>query len=294
MSYGGHEGKFYYIVESEYGVTPTPAPAMKGIENILNLEPSIDPANINLRGIGTRDLTKIIKGIRKPNLKVDYVLPSDDILNFLKGVTTLDPHTAEIIYEKPYEIPQIIDLLYTGCKFDKATVQCGVEDVIKVSAELMGQNLVPGTAKIADATYTDNGGAVPWSDSYVSRGAADGSDQVVTEEATDWKFTIENNLKRVPVIRSTNGNLLKYLQERHRTITGELTFDFEGVGTYQDVINDTEFSIMLGIGPNWAPRHVLFKYCKWNSVGTPTKIEDLVSIKLPFTARTAEWEEEEE
>lgn len=289
MSYGGHEGKFYYVVESPYGTTPE-NPAMKGIEIVENLEPELDPSNLKLRGIGSRDLAAIKKGLRKVGLKVAYVLPSDDILNFLKGVITLDSHTVEIVYEKPYEVPQIIDLRLTGCRFDKASVACSVEDVIKANAELIGQDFAAEAEKISGATYTDNGGAVPWDDSYVSRGAADGTAQVVTEEATDWKFTIENNLKRVPVIRNTNGHLLKYLQERHRTLAGELTFDFEGIGAYEDVINDTEFSVQLGIGPNWAPKYALFKYCKWDKVGTPTKIEDLVSVKLPFTAREVELE----
>lgn len=286
MSYGGHEATFNYIVEGEYGEIPE-APAMKTLPNYIDFNPSIDPGNIKLRGGGTRDLTKIIKGLRKPDLTINYYLPSDDVLHFLKGIITLDSHTLEIIYEKA---ATLVDLRFLGCRMNRATVECSVEDVIKASVDLMGQDLAAAAAKITDATYTDLGGAVPWSDSYVSRGDADGGNQAVTEEATDWKFTIENNLKRVPVIRSANGNLLKYLQWRQRSITGELTFNFEGYGTYTDIINDTEFSIKLGIGPNWAPKYVLFKYCKWDNVATPTRPEDLVSIKLPFTAREVEFE----
>jgi hypothetical protein len=278
MSYGGHEAKFYYVGEAVYGVTPT-NPVMKGIENVENIEPGIDPSNLKLRGTGSRDLSAIKRGLKKVDVKIDYIVPSDDILHFMKQVDVLDPLSLEIIYDKA---GTIIDLRYMGCRFDKETVQCSVEDVIKATADLIGQDMVAETAKITGATYSDWGGAVPWSESYVSRGDADGTNQVVLEEITDWKWTIENNLKRVPVIRSTNGYLLKYLQERQRNITGELTFEFENRTEYFDAVNDAEFSIKIGMSQD---KYALFKYCKWDSIKTPTKIEDLVSLRAPFTAR---------
>lgn len=278
MAYGGHEAKFYYIVESVYGTTPT-SPAMKGIEIVESIESGIDPSNLKLRGVGSRDLAVIKKGLRKVDVKVDYVMPSDDVLQFLQHITTGYPLSLEIVYVKG---AAIVDLRYTGCRFDKATIQCSVEDVIKATVDLMGQDVVAETAKITGATYTDYGGAVPFSESYVSKGAADGTSQVTVEEITDWKFTIANNLKRVPVIRSTNGHLLKYLQEQQRDSTGELTFEFENRTEYYDVVNDSEFSLKIGLG---STKYALFKYCKWDRVASPTKIEDLVSLKAPFTAR---------
>ena len=54
---------------------------------------------------------------------------------------------------------------------------------------------------------------------------------------TDWKFSVENHLKEVPVIGSTT-YLLKYLQARQRELSGELTFEFESKAEFDDVIND--------------------------------------------------------
>lgn len=278
MSYGGHEAKFYYITEGVYGVTPT-NPAMKGIENVENIEPAIDPSNLKIRGVGSRDLSVIKKGLKQIDVKIDYVVPSDDVYHFLQHILTLYPQTVEVIYEKTGGA--IVDLRHTGCIFNKATVGCSVEDVIKATVELIGQNLDPETAKITGATYSEFDGAVPFHQSYVSRGAADGTSQVVIEEVTDWKFIIENNLKRVPVIRSTNGELLKFLFGRQRSISGELIFEFENRTEYYDAVSDAEFSLKFGVGAKYA----LFKYCKWDSITTPTKIEDLVSLKAPFTAR---------
>ena len=277
MPYGAHEAKIYYVQETNYGETPT-NPSMLGIK-AEDIEPSLNPSLIKVRGIGSRDLQTIKKGLRDISLKVAYPLPSDAPINLLQQVTTLNSLSIEVFYEKA---SGIIDLLHKGCRIDKATVECGIEDIVKATVELIGQNVVVGTSKIAGASYADYSGAVPYNESFVQRGAGDGSGLTVLERATDWKFTVENNLKRVPVIRSTSGELLKYLAARHRNLTGELVFEFESKQEYDDIINDTEFSLKFGLG---GANSALFKYCKWEKASTPTKIEDLVSLKASFVAR---------
>jgi hypothetical protein len=277
MPYGAHEAKIYYVQETNYGETPA-NPSMTGIK-AENVEPALNPNLIKVRGIGSRDLQAIRKGLRHVSLKLAYPLPSDAPINFLQHTQTLNSLSIEVFYEKTSEI---IDLLHKGCRIDKATVECGIEDVVKATVELLGQNVVVGTAKIAGANYADYAGAVPYYESFVQRGAGDGSGLEAVERVTDWKFTIENNLKQVPVIRSTNGDMLKYLPVRHRSLLGELVFEFESKQEYDDVINDSEFSLKFGLG---GANNALFKYCKWENVSTPTRIEDLVSLKAAFVAR---------
>jgi len=276
--YGAHEAKIYYVQESTYGVTPT-NPSMLGLATAENVEPALDPGLIKVRGVGSRDLQVLRGGLRQVGLKAAYALPGDAPINFLQHAQTLNSLSVEVFFEKA---SGIIDLLHKGCRMDKVTVECTIEDIVKASVELVGQDITVGTSKISGATYADYTGAVPYHESYVQRGAGDGSGLTAVERVTDWKFTIENNLKRVPVIRSTSGHLLKYLQERHRALTGELTFEFESKQEYDDVVNDSEFSLKFGLsGTNSA----LFKYCKWEKVNSPTKVEDLVSLKAPFVAR---------
>ena len=277
MPYGAHEAKIYYVQETNYGETPS-NPSMLGIK-AEDIDPSLNPSLIKVRGIGSRDLQAIKKGLRDISLKVAYPLPSDAPINFLQHAITLNSLSIEVFYEKA---SGIIDFLHKGCRIDKATVECGIEEVVKATVELIGQNVVVGTSKIAGATYADYSGAVPYNESYVQRGAGDGSGLTTIERATDWKFTIENNLKRVPVIRSTSGELLKYLAARHRNLTGELIFEFESKQEYDDIINDSEFSLKFGLG---GTNSALFKYCKWENASTPTRIEDLVSLKASFVAR---------
>ena len=276
--YGAHEAKIYYVQETTYGVTPT-NPNMLGIATAENVEPALDPGLIKVRGMGSRDLQVVRRGLRHVDLKVGYALPSDAPINFLQYVTTLYSMSVEVFYEKA---SGIIDLLHKGCRMDKVAVGCSIEDVVKATVDLIGQDLAVGTAKISGANYADYAGVVPFYESYVQRGAGDGSGLTTVERVTDWKFVIENSLKRVPVIRSTSGYLLKYLQERHRVLSGELTFEFESKQEYDDVVNDNEFSVKVGLG---GANSALFKYCKWERAGTPTKVEDLVSLKAPFVAR---------
>ncbi len=117
----------------------------------------------------------------------------------------------------------IISLLFLGMKWNKATVSCSIEDVVRASAEFQGQDVTVGSAKIAGATYTDYMGGVAFYESYVKKDAA------TLDRVTDWKFDIENSMKRVPVIRAANGHLLKYMPFKERNLSGELTFEFESI-----------------------------------------------------------------
>jgi hypothetical protein len=222
-TYSAHESRLYYVDETAYGQTPT-NPSMLSVP-AESLEPALNPNNIKLRGVGSIDLQTIKKGLRAPSLKITYPLPSDAPINLLQYVKAeLDKSLSiQLLYYKGAftAATDIISLVYSGCRFQSATVECSVEDVVKATAELQAQNVASGTAKIASASYFDYGGAVPFYESYVKK------DTTTLERVTDWKFTVENHLKQVPVIRATNGNILKYLPYRQRDLTGEVVFEFE-------------------------------------------------------------------
>ncbi|MEM3698126.1 MAG: hypothetical protein QXQ94_11670, partial [Candidatus Bathyarchaeia archaeon] len=63
-TYGAHECRVYFVVESTYGETPA-NPSMLGVLS-ENVDAGIDPNLIKVRGIGSRDLTALKKGLRKP------------------------------------------------------------------------------------------------------------------------------------------------------------------------------------------------------------------------------------
>jgi hypothetical protein len=278
-TYSAHESRIYYVEEAEYGQTPE-NPSMLSVP-AESIEPTVNPNNIKLRGIGSIDLQAIKKGLRTPSLKISYPLPSDAPINFLQNAKAeLNKSlSVQVLYYKDVfaAATDVISLLYMGCKFQTATVECSVEDAVKASVELLSQNLTTGTAKLTGAAYAEHVGAVPFYESYIKKDAA------TLERVTDWKWTIENNLKQVPVIRSPDGNVLKYLPHRHRNLTGEVVFEFESKEEFDDIVNDTEFTLEFGLGGS---SKAVFGGCKWENATAPTHIEELVSLKAEFVAKT--------
>ena len=277
-TYSASESRVYYVEETTYGQTPL-NPQMLSVP-AESIEPTVNPNNIKIRGVGNIDLQSIKKGLRNASLKIAYALPSDapiNLLQYAKAELNKSLTIQALYYKGVFEsATNIISLLYKGCKFQKVTVECNIEDIIKANAELIGQNLEVTTSKISGATYTEHAGTVPFFESYVKKGTA------TLDRVTDWKFTIENNLKQVPVIRASEGYLLKYLPYRHRNLTGEVTFEFESKEEFDDVMADQEFSLEFGLGGS---NKAVFSGCKWENVATPTRIEELVACKASFAAK---------
>ncbi len=278
-TYGADEERVYYVVEDTFGITPA-NPSMLSVP-ADQIDPGIDPGNLKIRGAGNYDLQAVKKGLRLVDLKISYPLPSAAPVELLQWAK-MDLNKSlsmQVIYYKGYfaTASDIISLLYSGLKFHKVSVSCSIEDVVKAVAEFQGQDVSITAAKITGASYTDHGGAVAFNESYVKKGVT------TLDRVTDWKFEIENNLKRVPVIRSTSGHLLKYLPFRHRVLSGELTLEFESKEEADELLADTEFSLEFGLGGTCK---ATFSNCKWDNVTIPSKMEDLLSLKAAFVSRS--------
>jgi hypothetical protein len=277
-TYGSDQERIYFVAENTFGTTPT-NPSMISVP-ADQIEPSIDPSNLKLRGAGSADLQLIKKGLRQVGLKIGFPLPSIAPIEMLQWAK-MDLNKSlsmQILYYKGQfvEATDIISLLYTGMKFNKVTVSCSVEDVVRALAEFQGVDVAIGSDKISGASYTDHTGAVAFHESYVKKDAA------TLDRVTDWKFDIENNLKRVPVIRTSNGHLVKYLPFRHRVLSGELTFEFESIQEASEVLANTEFNLEFGLGGTCK---AIFSDCKWANVSIPSAMEDLLYLKAPFVAK---------
>jgi len=277
-TYGMDEERFYYVDEAIFGTTPT-NPAMLGVPADV-IDPGFDPSNIKLRGVGSYDLQLIKKGLRKPSLKVSYVLPSDAPISLLQWAKMdLDKSlSCQVVYYKGVfaSATDIISLLFKGMRISKASVECSIEDVVKAVMELEGQDLETGTAKIAGATYADYAGAVAFHESYVKK------DTTVLDRVTDWKFDIINNPRRVPVIRTSSGYLAKFIPFGHRELSGELTLEFESKTEMDEALADTEFALEFGLG---GTNKAVFTACKWDSITHTKWLEDLICAKARFVAK---------
>lgn len=277
-TYGMDEQRFYYVVEDDLGTTPT-NPSMLGMP-CDPIEPAFDPSNMKLRGGGSYDLQDIKKGLRKPSLKIGYALPSNAPIDLLQWAKTDQNKSlsCQVIYYKGIfgSASDIISVLHKGMRISKVSVQCSIEDIIKATMELEGQDLETGTAKISGATYTDHAGAVCFHESYVK------IDTTTLDRVVDWKFDIVNHPRRVPVIRSTNGHLAKYIPFGIRDLSGELAFEFESKAEMDEALADTEFDLEFGLGGTCK---AVFSDSKWDSITHTRWLEDLICCKARFVAK---------
>jgi hypothetical protein len=278
-TYHSDQEKFYYVTEGSFGVVPA-SPAMLG-HSCSTLDPDINPNNIKVAGTGSVDVVSLKRGLRQPLLKLKYPIPSDAPINLLQYVKQeLNISLSlQVLYYKDIFITatDIISLLYKGARFNKATLTCDIDGILECEAEFPSQDVEVTTAKIANATYTEYAGAVSGSESYVKIGG------VACERLTSWKLQIDNSCKAVPVIRSTNGHLAKYLTWGKRLLTGELSFEFESKQEADEILADTEqTSLEFGLG---GANKVSVEHTKWDDFSLSGKSEDLIYAKVPFTAR---------
>jgi hypothetical protein len=276
--YAGALSRFNYILEAYLAAPLGEEPAFKTIV-ADDFDPAIDPALIKIRGCGTRDLVALKRGLLKPDLKVAFAVPSEDIMNFLHHVVDCYSMSISVLDEGPDEL---VEILYKGARIDKATVSCSLEDVLRAECDLMAVDVDSASTKIADATYTPLSGAVSWADVAVSKGAADGSNLAAFEVVTDFKFTIANNLKRIGVLRATTPTRAKYIEPRQRDLYGELTCTFENKDQYYAAAEGA-FSLKFDLS---AGKYFLFKNCQWDKVSSPRRPDDIIALKLGFTAES--------
>ena len=277
-TYGMDEQRFYSVVESVFGTTPT-NPTMLSVPSDP-IDPGFDPGNLKLRGGGNYDLQSIKKGLRKPSLKIGYALPSDAPIELLQWAKVDQDKSlsCQVIYYKGIfaSASDILSLLYKGMRISKVSVQCSIEDVIRATMEFEGQDLETGIAKISGASYADHSGAVPFHESYVKKATS------TLERVIDWKFDILNHPRRVPVIRSTNGHLAKYIPFGTRDLSGELAFEFESKEELDEALADAEFTLEFGLGGTCK---AVFTACKWDTITHTKWLEDLICCKAPFVAK---------
>ena len=227
------------------------------------------------------DVVSLKRGLRQPLLKLKYPIPSDapiNLLQYVKQELNVSLSLQVLYFKDQFAFAtDIISLLYKGARFNKATLTCDIDGILECEAEFPAQDIEVGTAKIANATYTDYAGAVSGNESYVKIAG------VACERVTSWKLQIDNSCKPVPVIRSTNGYLAKYIPWGKRLLSGELNFEFESKQEADDILADTEqSSLEFGLG---GANKVSVEHTKWDDFSLSGKAEDLVYAKVPFTAR---------
>jgi hypothetical protein len=285
LPYMSHNVRCYYKNESTFGSFNASGECYS--LPWTDIDPAIDPNLIKLRGAGTKQLTAIKRGMRQGHVRLGWILPSDPTV-LLSGCYDGTARSIEVIYYLgSWSSPSnVISLLFTGCRANRFSVAARAspedsdEAFIRAEAEFICQNLTVATAKQSTGTYNDTytSGHRLFTDSYVLRDGAEMSDVIA------WKVDFNMNLKPIPVIRTTDAYLMKYLQIRQIDVEAELELAFTSKTRYDEVLSDTARDWEIGLG---ATGHkILLDDAKQELVSTPLKIGDVILCRVKLIPLT--------
>ncbi len=278
-TYSAEEEAFYYIDETNFGVTPG-TPAFLG-HPCSSIMPNINSNNLLVRGCGSINYLANKRGRLLPELKIKFPVPSAAPTNFLQY---LRPELGKslslnVLYYKGAfaTATDIISLLYTGMRFNKTVITCDIDGIVEAEVSLIGQNVATGTAKVVDATYTQYTGVTSGLESYFKiAGSAD-------ERAVAWRIEVDNGVRQIHTIKAANAHIAKYVPFGSQKVSGEVTFEFESKTELDELLADTEkASVEFGIG---GANYIKAEYIKWDAFGLDGKIEDFINAAVPFSAR---------
>jgi hypothetical protein len=241
---------------------------------VQNVEPNMDRSLIKLRGIGSRDLSYIIKGLLKAEISMEYAYQNNTFVNFAKN---LNDFSMEVSTD---DGTLISSYLYAGGMINSVDVSCSVNNLVTVKPTIIAKNVTIGNAHPTGATYASDPATTPktWYDTKLEMPTG-------TEIGglTDWSFRINNNLERYPVITSTSGDLLKYLVERQREYTGELTVAYMDYSLMTALKNATEQSTLnIVVGTDI----YTFSNVKFDTGRLTARPVEVIPQKLTWTAKT--------
>ena len=254
--------------ETAYGILPD-VPSFKRFGEIADVTPGLDPNNLKHRGLGSRDLAAIKRGLRGVPLKVKFVPQNTTFIGYAVDITK--SFCVELQY-----FPGLYILL-KGLKVDQLQGSINSEDYIFLTADMIGQDIELALSPFG-TDYEAALSATPLSfeNSYLKKNTAP------VENYYGLEFTIKHNLKPRPVIRATDAHLLKFLTARQRDLTGKFKGVWHDLSELTDIVNDAEFDLEVG----WGTSKWTFNACKWDNITLPAAGVEPVDLDLPWTAKT--------
>jgi hypothetical protein len=289
MSYpiGGEEANVVYMVESVYGVLPSAPRTWLWIGVIDSVEPSIDPSLLQMRGAGSRYASYLKQGLRKVDLKLTYLYQNKTFLsNIVTGLPLGSgvPFSAEVYWNKVTDGTVQVSLVHTGCLLDQVSISgkvvSGQDMEVMVDAQIIAQNVDPRTTH---PTGTNN---YPTPPVTVPKLTSDCSIEIPTggplEVFSEFALTIKNNLKRHPVIRSTDGKLLKWLIGRGYEIELELTAFLLNTDFLTGLVGNWTGEITVRIGTDV----YTLTGCSYDATSIPGKVQSETPEKIKFIAKS--------
>jgi len=283
----GSYSRAYWKLENSFG-TFDPAAICYSFP-WTSKEPAMSPNLLPVKTIGSDQYNALKKGMRRGDVKLAWALPSEAAV-LIKECWDLWAFSLEMLYySDTWAYPSnLVSLLFTGCRCNRMSIEAEASDrddeamLIRAAADFIAQKLTTAVAKQSSGTYSDMFATASkaFHNGYVKMGGAE------MTECVGWRVDFNFNLKPVPVIRTADSDLMKYLQSRRKEVTADLSFEFESKARFDDVVNDTARTWEIGLGS--AGHYVTLTDAKAKLVSVPEKADDVLSCKVQLIPLSAD------
>jgi len=262
------------------------------IEDVTN---PYDNSLRECRGIGSIDISALATGMKNPELTLKWIVQRKRNGYFLP-LTFMDyavtpPVGITIDHEATYGTTEL-SLWYKGMMMDSLDVDFAIDDFVKASAKLVGQDvtiddaLVTASSKDSYPPDPVNGYYLPLTgqDCEVFLNAAGAGDTPLTN-VKKVHFFIKNNYVRIPVVRTSDSNLLKYILRGKRELGGELTLYIETKAELDWLTGSTLLDLRIDLHKTDNSPYFNFTNVKLDTGQLSTKVNEVpCELQLPFKA----------
>lgn len=292
-----------YGIEDTYGDgdyqpgCPGHNPAFLWIGIIEEATNPYDNSMRECRGIGDIDLSALATGMKNPEITLKWI-----IQRYWVNGTGFNPKTfldyaitppvgITIGYEATYG-SSFLSLWYKGMMIDSLDIDFGIDDFIRATMKLVGQDVVVDDALIdAESRESNpldaaNGYALPLTgqDATVYLNAAGGEDAPIANVKKVHIF-IKNNYVKIPVVRSSDSDLLKYILRGRRELGGELTLFVETKDELDMLVGSTLLDLKILLHNSDTIPGFDFTNVKFDTGQFSTKVNEIpCELSLPFKA----------
>jgi hypothetical protein len=294
---------FLYDTETTYGDGGYKSgcggfnPSFKWIGIIEDITLPYDNALRECRGIGSIDLRALTAGMKNPEANLKWIIQRKrtvatafNPLTFLNYSVSF-PTGIALGYEATYG-SSYLNLWFKGMMMNSLDVEFSIDDFQRASAKLVGQDvevaeaLITADGRESNPLDQENGYALPLTgmDAEVFLNEAGQSDDPLGN-VKNVHFFVKNNLVRIPVVRTANENLLKYILKSKRELGGELTLYIETKAELDFLTDSTLLDIRIDLQKTDNTPYFDFTNAKLDTGSLGTRLTEVpCEITLPFKA----------
>jgi len=285
----------YYDPEDTYGDGGSAgSPTFAWIGIIQEVPQTYEAMRRACRGLGSVDVNAIANGLQSPEITIKWIIQrykssTFDPKTFLDYVVTW-PTGIGLEWYAAYG-SSYLSLWYKGMMMDSLDIDFSIDSFIVATAKLVGKTIVDATSSSGASHASNpidvaNGYCLPLTgvDAEVFYQTAGSADSAILN-VRRVHFSIKNHIRRIPVIQTSNADLLKYILKSKRELSGSITVFMETKNEYADCLDGNKKDIRIDLQKTDNSPYFDFTGCKIDRAAVTTRINEVpCEVTLPFTA----------